>query len=88
MGDHRLEAKILQQKDKNLYYMYGQIKSKIAIGDTIELGLESAAKLGGCSRTYVKPILSKLEKFGFINCIQKGKQGSSTGRSTLYRREA
>ena len=84
----RIEAKILDAKDKNLYYMYGQIKRKINIGDTIELGLVSAAKLGGCSRTYVKPVMSQLEKLGFLTCIQKGKQGSQTFRSSIYRREA
>ena len=83
----RIEAKILDAKDKNLYYMYGQIKRKINIGDTIELGLVSAAKLGGCSRTYVKPVMSKLEKLGFLTCTQKGKQGSQTFRSSIYRRE-
>ena len=84
----RIEAKILDAKDKNLYYMYGQIKRKTNVGDTIELGLVSAAKLGGCSRTYVKPVLSKLERLGFLTCTQKGKQGSQTFRSSIYRREA
>ena len=84
----RIEAKILDAKDKNLYYMYGQIKRKTNVGDTIELGLESAARLGGCSRTYVKPVLSKLERLGFLTCTQKGKQGSQTFRSSIYRREA
>ena len=58
------------------------------VGDTIELGLKSATDLCSCSRTDVKPILSKLEKFGFLTCIQKGKQGSQTFRSSIYRREA
>ena len=55
--------------------MYGQIKRKTNIGDTIELGLKSASELGACSRSDVKSILSKLEKFGFLTCIQRGKQG-------------
>lgn len=83
----RIEAKILEQKDKNLYYMYGQIKRQAAVGDTLELGITSAAELCACSRSAVKPILGKLEKLGFINCIQKGRQGSMTGRSSIYRRE-
>ena len=83
----RIEAKILEQKDKNLYYMYGQIKRQAAVGDTLELGISSASKIGRCSRSDVKPILNKLESLGFINCIQKGRQGSQTGRSAIYRRE-
>ena len=84
----KIEVSILELKDKNIYYMYGQIKRMAAVGDTLELGMKSAAELGSCSRTSVKPILSQLEKLGFINCIQKGRQGSSTGRAAIYRREA
>jgi hypothetical protein len=75
-------------KNKNIYYMYGPTKRAAAVGETLELGVKSAAELGGCSRTYVKPILSALEKIGFINCIQKGCQSSSTSRADIYRREA
>ena len=84
----RIEAKILDAQSKNLYYMYGQIKRKTNVGDTIELGLKSASDLGACSRSDVKSIMSQLEKFGFLTCIQKGKQGSQTFRSSIYRREA
>jgi len=84
----RIEAKILDAQSKNLYYMYGQIKRKTNVGDTIELGLKSASDLGACSRSDVKSIMSQLEKFGFLTCIQKGTQGSQTFRSSIYRREA
>ena len=83
----RIEAKILDAQSKNLYYMYGQIKRKTNVGDTIELGLKSASDLGACSRSDVKSIMSQLEKFGFLTCIQKGTQGSQTFRSSIYRRE-
>jgi len=84
----RIEVKILDAKNKNLYYMYGQIKRKTNIGDTIELGLKSASELGACSHSDVKSILSKLEKFSFLTCRQRGKKGSQTFRSSIYRREA
>ena len=84
----RIEAKILDEGNKNLYFMYGKIKCKAAVGDTIELGMKSAVELCKCSRSDVKPILKKLEKLGFIYCIQKGKQGRHTGRASLYRRIA
>ena len=84
----RIEAKILDEGNKNLYFMYGKIKCKAAVGDTIELGMKSAVELCKCSRSDVKPILNKLEKLGFIYCIQKGKQGRHTGRASLYRRIA
>lgn len=83
----RIEAKILDTQNKNLYYMYGQIKRKTNVGDTIELGLTSASELGSCSRSDVKSILSQLEKLNFLTCIQRGKQGSQTFRSSIYRRE-
>jgi ribosomal protein S19E (S16A) len=84
----RIEAKILDEGNKNLYFMYGKIKRKAAVGDTIELGMNSAVELCKCSKSSVAPILKKLEKLGFINCIQKGKQGRHSGRASLYRRKA
>ena len=84
----RIEAKILDEGNKNLYFMYGKIKHKTAVGDTIELGMNSAVELCKCSKSSVAPILKKLEKLGFISCIQKGKQGRHTGRASLYRRKA
>jgi len=84
----RIEAKILDEGNKNLYFMYGKIKCKAAVGDTIELGMKSAVELCKCSRSDVKPILNKLAKLGFIYCIQKGKQGRHTGRASVYRRIA
>ena len=84
----RIEAKILDEGNKSVYFMYGKIKRKTAVGDTIELGMKSAVELCKCSRSDVKPILKKLEKLGFIYCIQKGKQGRHTGRASLYRRIA
>ena len=83
----RIEAQILDQNNKNLYFMYGKIKRTITVGETIELGLTSASKLCGCSRTDVKPTLKELQKLGFIKCIQKGNRGSTSGRSSIYRRE-
>jgi len=63
--------------------MYGRIKRKAAVGDTIELGMNSAATIGQFSKSSVTPILKKLEKLGFIDCIQKGKQGRHTGRASF-----
>ena len=82
----RIEAKILNEGNKNLYFVHG--KRKAAVGDTIELGMNSAVELCKCSKSSVTPILKKLEKLGFIDCIQKGKQGRHTGRASLYRRKA
>ena len=78
----------MDEGNKNVYFMYGKIKRNAAVGDKIELGMKSAVELCKCSRTDVKPILNKLEKLGFIYCIQRGKQGRQTGRASLYRRIA
>ena len=78
----------MDEGNKSVYFMYGRIKRKAAVGDTIELGMNSAATIGQFSKSSVTPILKKLEKLGFIDCIQKGKQGRHTGRASLYRRIA
>lgn len=84
----RIEAKIIDQADKNLYFMYGQIKRNWVVGDTFVLGSDAASKLGKCSKSAVSKLLSTLTKLGFITRLQKGKRGSSTMRASLYRREA
>ncbi len=56
----RIEAIILDEGNKNLNFMYGCIKRKAAVGDTIELGMNSATTIGQCSKSSVTPILKKL----------------------------
>ena len=45
----RIEAKILNEGNKNLYFVHG--KRKAAVGDTIELGMNSAVELCKCSKS-------------------------------------
>ena len=70
----RIEAKILDEGNKNLYFMYGKIKRKVAVGDTIELGMNSAVELCKCSKSSVTPILKKLEKLGKMPLMKSVKR--------------
>ena len=84
----RVEAAILDEDNKNLYFMWGKIKREYPVGDTFTWTTKEAAAKCRCSRTNVAPIMKKLEKLGAIMLIQAGKAGANSHRAALYRRDA
>ena len=84
----RVEASILDEDNKNLYFMWGKIKREYPKGDTFTWTTKEAASKCGCSKTNVAPIMKKLEKLGAITLIQAGKAGANSTRAALYRRDA
>ena len=83
----RVEAAILDEDNKNLYFMWGKIKREYPKGDTLAWPTTLAFERCGCSRSDVGPIMQKLEKLGAVTLIQKGKAGKHSGRAAIYRRE-
>ncbi|MDA9897542.1 hypothetical protein N9D90_01920 [Alphaproteobacteria bacterium] len=83
----RVEAALIDDPDKNVYYMWGQIKRRCLKDDTIAWPYATAAKLCRCSRTQVPKIMNKLMKLGAITRVQEGKRGANSGRAAIYRRE-
>jgi len=83
-----VESKIIDEDNKNLYFMWGKIKREYPKGDTFTWTTKEAAAKCGCSRTNIAPIMKKLEKLGAITLIQPGKAGANSPRAALYRRDA
>ena len=83
----RIEAAILDEDNKNLYFMWGKIKREYPKGDTFTWPSAKAAKVCHCSKQDIKPIMRKLERLGAITLIQAGKAGKNSSRAALYRRE-
>jgi len=83
----RVEAAILDEDNKNLYFMWGKIKREYPKGDTFAWPIKLASERCGCSKSNVGPIMRKLEKLGAVTLIQKGKAGKHSGRAAIYRRE-
>jgi hypothetical protein len=83
----RIEAALIDDPDKNVYYMWGQIKRRCLKDDTIAWPHATAAKYGRCSRTQVPKIMNKLMKLGAVTRPQEGKRGANSGRAAIYRRE-
>ena len=83
----RVEAAILDEDNKNLYFMWGKIKREYPKGDTFAWPIKSASERCGCAKSDVGPIMQKLEKLGAGTLIQKGKAGKHSGRAGIYRRE-
>ena len=83
----RVEAAILDEDNKNLYFMWGKIKREYPKGDTFAWPIKLASERCGCSKSNVGPIMQKLEKLGAVTLIQAGKAGRHSGRAAIYRRE-
>ena len=83
----RIEAALIDDPDKNVYYMWGQIKRRCLKDDTIAWPYATAAKYGRCSRTQVPKIMNKLMKIGAVTRVQKGARGENSVRAAIYRRE-
>ena len=83
----RIEAVLIDDPDKNVYYMWGQIKRRCLKGDTIAWPHATAVKHGRCSKSQVTGIMNKLMKLGAITRPQEGKRGANSGRAAIYRRE-
>ena len=83
----RIEAALIDDPDKNLYYMWGQIKRRCLKGDTIAWPHAAAVRHGRCSKSQVTGIMNKLIKLGAVTRPQEGKRGANSGRAAIYRRE-
>ena len=83
----RVEAAILDEDDKNLYFMWGKIKREYPKADTFVWPTKEAAKKCKCSKSDVGQIMKRLEKLGAVTLIQAGKAGANSMRAALYRRE-
>ena len=83
----RVEAAILDEDNKNLYFMWGKIKREYPKDCTFTWSSDEAAAKCHCSKKNVKPIMKKLEKLGAITLLQEGKPGKHSNRAALYRRE-
>ena len=83
----RVEAAILDEDNKNLYFMWGKIKRDYPKGDTFTWPVKEAAATCKCSKSDVGPIMKRLEKLGAITLIQAGKAGKNSTRAALYGRK-
>ncbi|EHI47675.1 hypothetical protein HIMB100_00012490 [SAR116 cluster alpha proteobacterium HIMB100] len=83
----RVEAAILDEDNKNLYFMWGKIKREYPKWDTFTWPVKEASVKCKFSKSDVGPIMKKLKKLGAKTLIQAGKAGKNSSRASLYRRE-
>jgi len=84
---NRVEAAILDQDDKTLYFMYGKLRRKHIKGETFACPTNVARQLAKCSKSDVGKVMKKLEHLGAITKIQKGKAGAYSKQAAIYRFE-
>jgi len=83
----RIEAELIDDPDKNVYYMWGQIKRRCPKGANIAWSHSTAIQYGRCSKSQVTAVMNKLIKLGAVTRIQEGKRGQNSSRAAIYRRE-
>jgi len=80
-----VERELLTGKEKQAYFLWGQIKANCIVGDELELGQATYKKwCGGDSKAH-KANLEVLEKLKAIR-VDWGKKGVETRKATLVKR--
>ena len=81
-----VEAAIIDQGDKALWYIWGKIRRHYLVNDTIVMSQDEWKAFASVGKEKVPPLLTTLTKLGAMKLLQKGRRGSSTGRASKYKR--
>ena len=82
-----IEAKILEQSDKALLFLWVKIRRHYEVDETIVMSEKAWAAFGKISKGDVEPLLTTLcKKLGALKQIKKGKSGAKTGIASEYKR--
>ena len=82
----RLEAIITKKRDKNLLFLWVNIKRHYLVGETMVKSQTEWSQFVGCRNAIVPDLFKSLVNLGALRRIQKGKQGSTIGRANSYKR--
>jgi len=67
----RIEAELIDDPDKNVYYMWGQIKRRCLKGATIAWPHSKAVQYGRCSKSQVTAVMNKLMKLVLLPAYKR-----------------
>ena len=81
-----VESKLLAIGDKRLYFLWGKIKQRCEVGDTIDLAQSQVLELVGGSTKGALDLVKSLVSVGALELVRKPKIGSLNGRGGKYRR--
>ena len=81
-----VESKLLATGDKRLYFLWGKIKQRCEVGDTIDLAQSQVLELVGGSTKGALDLVKSLVSVGALELVRKPKIGSLNGRGGKYRR--
>jgi len=81
-----VESKLLAIGDKRLYFLWGKIKQRCEVGDTIDLAQSQVLELVGGSTKGALDLEKSLVSVGALELVRKPKIGSLNGKGGKYRR--
>jgi len=82
----RVEAIIADKRDKNLLFLWVNIKRHYLIDETMVKSQTEWSQFVGCRNAIIPNLFKNLTKLGALQQIQKGRQGSTSGRANIYKR--
>lgn len=82
----RVEAVIIETRDKNLLFLWVKIKRHYLVGETMVKSQTEWSQFSRCRNAIIPDLFKELIQLGALQKIQRGKQGSTTGRASSYKR--
>ena len=82
----RLEAIIITKRNKNLLFLWVNIKRHYLLGETMVKSQTEWSQFVGCRNAIIPELFKELITLGALQQIQKGKKGSTIGRASIYKR--
>ncbi len=82
----RLEAIIIRKRDKNLLFLWVNIKRHYLLGETMVKSQTEWSQFVGCRNATIPKLFKELIRLGALQKIQKGKKGATSGRASIYKR--
>ncbi len=83
---NRVEAAILKQKDKNLWFVWGIVKLECLVGETVCMSLSQWSSIAQVRKQDVSEYLDKLVNLDALERVVKGERGTNRKKASIYRR--
>lgn len=80
------ESSLVNENDKNAWFLWGKIKSRYAIEDTFSLSSREISNLAQCSKNDGSKLLKLLVKSGVISMQSEGKSHQHKRVAGIYKR--
>ena len=83
---NKVEAAILRQRDKNLWYLWGIVKLECLVGETVCMSLSQWPSIAQLRKQDVSKYLDKLVSLNALERVVTGERGTNRMKASIFRR--